>query len=107
MATLYRGTTPTILYKFRKVDPSQIVEGFITIKQGPMFRAPVLEKSISEAIIDGMNVSWLFSQQETLRLREGEATVYFNYLLNNGKRGVGKSLKLTVVTSGKDEVITP
>ena len=107
MATLYRGTTPTIWYKFRKIDPSQIVEGFLTIRQGFNFRAIALEKSIDDADISEMKVSWDLSQSETLKLREGEAIAYFNYLLNNGKRGKGKDLRLDVRTSGKDEVITP
>ena len=102
---LYRGTTPTIMYKFKKVDPSTIQEGFLTIRQGPDFRVKALEKPLSLGVVDGMSISWLFSQEETLKLREGPAKIYFNYLLFNQKRGVGKTLDIEVVTSGKDEVI--
>ena len=102
---LYRGTTPTIMYRFKKVDPANFTEGFLTIRQGPDKRHVALEKTISESIIDGMTISWNLSQQESLKLREGPATIYFNYLLISGMRGVGKSLDIDVVTSGKDEVI--
>lgn len=105
MAYLYRGTTPTILYKFRKIDPTDIVEGFLTIRQGPDFRIKVIEKSLSEAVVGDMKTSWDLSQSETLKLREGPAKLYFNYLLTNNKRGHGKELVLDVVTSGKDEEI--
>ena len=107
MAVIYRGTTPTILYKFRKVDPNRIVEGFLTIRQGPDFKRLVLEKPLSEATLGEMTLSWDLTQEETLKLREKEkGKVYFNYLLDNQKRGVGKELAFDAVTSGKDEVIT-
>lgn len=106
MAIIYRGTTPTITYRFRKVDPSRIVEGFLTIRQGPDFRHVIIEKSLSDAVLGDMALSWDFTQEETLKLREKEkGKVYFNYLLDNQKRGVGKQLDIDVVTSGKDEVI--
>ena len=102
---LYRGTTPTITYRFKTVNPSDIQEGFLTIRQGPDKKFKPLEKPLSSGVIDGMSISWLLSQQETLKLREGPATIYFNYLLLNQKRGVGKQLDIDVVTSGKDEEI--
>ena len=60
-----RGTTPTIRYRFKTIDPSKIVVAYFTLKQNKIL---MLEKDLSEAIVGENTLSWSLTQEETLAL---------------------------------------
>lgn len=62
---IVRGTTPTIRYKFKVIDPSRIVVAYFTMTQN---KTLILEKDLSDAVIGEDYVSWQLSQEETLSL---------------------------------------
>ena len=61
-----RGTTPTISYKFKVVDPAEIEVAYLTLEQDGV--APV-EKDLSEAIVESDRLTWHLTQEETLNFR--------------------------------------
>ena len=61
-----RGTTPTIRYRFRTVNATDIVVAYMTMKQGAL----VVEKTLADAtaVHDEANnyLEWTLTQAETL-----------------------------------------
>lgn len=67
--SIIRGTTPTIRYTFRVVDPSRIRVAYLTIKQCDNV---VIERDISTMVTGENYVEWQLTQEETLRLLVGK-----------------------------------
>ncbi len=65
-----RGTTPTITYTFKVVDPHDITVADLTINQ---FGNTVIEKSLEDAEVISTEecraLEWTLTQQETLALK--------------------------------------
>ena len=60
MNKIILGTTPTILFEFRNVTPSEFVAAVMTIKgRGDI----LLTKTLSTAVIGDTQLSWKLSQQ--------------------------------------------
>lgn len=61
-----RGTTPTIRYKFKTVNVTDITVAYMTMKQGAL----VVEKTLADATVvhdDANNyIEWTLTQAETL-----------------------------------------
>ena len=100
---IFRGTTPTIIFTFTSINPSDIETAYLVLKQGGEI---VLEKGIDSAEKTESTISWLLSQEDTLLLtRDKPAEVYCDWRLISGLRGVSEAAQAKISDSGKDEVI--
>ena len=89
MAFIARGTTPTIIYKFKEVDPADIVESYLVVKQ---FDKPVLEKDFSRAVVGEDTLEYTFTQTETLTLKQGhKALIVCDWKLDKPSRSLATS----------------
>lgn len=103
MAEIVRGTTPTIKFRFSTIDPTSIVVGVFTAKIGNL---TVIEKDLSDAVVDSEYISWKLTQEETLRFsRSRKATIVCDWKVGDGTRGRSKTATFDVTEPGKDEVI--
>lgn len=84
MATIIRGTTPTLQYNFNSVQVSNITVAYMTIKQGDTI---VVEKDLAAAVAGAKSLSWTLTQAETLAIATGQAEAMINWKLNDGTRG--------------------
>lgn len=82
--SIIRGTTPTIRYTFRVVDPSNIVAAYLTMKQ---CGSNVVERDISTMTTGEAYVEWQLTQTETLALLAIDAPVdiQMRYRTTDGK----------------------
>lgn len=62
---IIRGTTPTIRFKFKTVDPADIVVAYLNIWQTT---DSGIEKDIEQAEVGEDYIQWSLSQEETLSL---------------------------------------
>lgn len=77
-----RGTTPTIQYNFKVIDPARIVSAYLTLKQDGVL---TIEKDLTEATIGENFIFWVLSQEETLSLTERIQVEYeCRYKLDDG-----------------------
>ena len=65
---IIRGTTPTIKFTFKTVDPQQIVTAYLTMKQGEL----VIEKTLADGTVGENYIEWQLSQAETVSLDDDE-----------------------------------
>lgn len=98
---IIRGTTPTIKYTFRVVDPASITAAYLTIKKGGEI---VIEKDLAAASVGDNSLSWTLTQSETLSVT-GAAEVMLNWLLNDGTRGASAQTTASFVPNHIEEVI--
>ena len=77
------GTTPTIRFELKIIDPAEIAYAVMTIAK---CGAILVEKETEAAATGGSYIEWNLSQQETLDLgQNGEVEVQARYRLNNGQ----------------------
>ncbi len=86
MSNLTRGTTPTITYTFRVVDPAEIAVAELTIKQGG---ETLIERDLDTAIVvsteERKALEWTLTQAETLALEtRPNAEMQLRYRLLDG-----------------------
>ena len=62
---LIRGTTPTIRYTFKTVDPAEITAAYLTLK----FSGGQIEKDLTAATVGTKYLEWQLTQTETLALK--------------------------------------
>ncbi len=89
-----RGTTPTITYMFRVVDPADIAVAQFIMKQGDDV---LIEKTLPDAILDTENhtLSFNLTQAETLQLHPHlEILMKLRYRMNDGKVGASKTVSV-------------
>lgn len=98
---IIRGTTPTIKYTFKAIDPATITAAYLTIKKGGEV---VIEKDLAAASVGEDSLSWTLTQAETLSVT-GAAAVMLNWLLNDGTRGASKSTTASFAPNHIEEVI--
>ena len=98
---IIRGTTPTIKYTFRVVDPASITAAYLTIKKGGEI---VIEKDLAAASVGEDSLSWTLTQAETLSVI-GAAEIMLNWLLNDGTRGASVQTTASFVPNHIEEVI--
>lgn len=96
-----RGTTPTFIYTFKKIDASKITAAYLTVKRNGVL---LLEKSLSDAELKSKALTWTFTQEDTLKVR-GCANVMLNWLTEDGTRGTSKEVEIDFTPNHKEEVI--
>ena len=98
------GTTPTIMYSFSIVKPTDFVSAVLTIKK----RAGevVLRKELTEGFIVGNSLCWKLSQEDTLGLETRTYLMRANWLTADGTRGVTPETHLQCERNHINEVMT-
>jgi len=98
--SIIRGTTPTIRYTFKVVDPNDIAIAYFTIKQNGKV---VIEKDISEMTLGEGYVEWSLSQEETLGFNiKSSLDLQMRYRTTNGAAYATKHVKEDVIEINKD-----
>ena len=90
MASIIRGTTPTLKYTFNRIHISDIVAAYLSIKSNED-----IEKSLADATIGEDYISWTLSQEETLSFGDN-VKVMVNWLLSDGTRGASEKTSIRV-----------
>lgn len=101
MASIIRGTTPTLIYKFKIVDVSEITKAYLTIKQGSI----LIEKSLNDAVPGTDTLSWTLTQEETLSIGTRQASIMLNWVTADGTRGASGKSVLYIEDNHIEEVI--
>lgn len=101
MAEILNGTTPTITYKFKHVEVSDIATAILTIKKGHNI---AIEKTLSDAIVGEDTLSWRLTQTQTLSVL-GSAEVMINWVTTGGIRGGSNKTMLLFTGNHIMEVI--
>ena len=96
------GTTPTIIYKFKIVSPSDFRACILTIKCNGQ---KLIEKTLSDAEIGTDSVSWTLTQSETLSLGTRVAKMMCNWVTADGTRGASEITTIRGDTNHIAEVI--
>lgn len=99
--TIVRGTTPTILFTFSKIDGRNLTTAFLTMVSNGR---TVIEKDISTADVAQKTISWKLTQNETLSL-PNTVTAQLNWKLPDGTRGASLKSQLRVEANNKEGVI--
>lgn len=103
MASIIRGTTPTVKFTFSKVSPSQIAAAFLLVKQDDRI---VIEKTLPEATVGETSITWRLAQGDTLKLApKKNATLTCDWRTVTGVRSKSKTIAAMVESGGKDEII--
>ena len=92
MTKIIIGTTPTITYKFKVVDVSEITVAILTIKERGV---NIIELNLSDATIGEDSLSWTLTQEETLQLGAKTATMMLNWKTEDGTRGASEQVFVT------------
>ena len=100
---IIRGTTPTIIFTFNLIDVTDITVAYLIFTQN---NTEVLEKSISDAVVEDEKLCFTLSQEDTLSLSaSSKASFSLDWKLANGTRGRSNIYETNIGNSGKDEVI--
>lgn len=104
MHQIILGTTPTILFTFDTVNPTNFVAAEMTIKGRNEI---LLTKTLSTAKVESSQISWKLSQRETIQL--GVATYYVmcNWLLADGTRGASEETPIKILANHEESEMSP
>ena len=102
MTKIIIGTTPTITYKFKVVDVSEITVAILTIKERGV---NIIELGLSDATVGEDSLSWTLTQEETLQLAGKTATMMLNWKTQDGTRGASEEVFITGAPNHIREVI--
>lgn len=103
MGSIIRGTTPTIKFSFRQIDPADIFTAFLVVKQ---LGAVKIRLPLEAAARDESSLSWMLTQEQTLSLSPGrEVTIVCDWKLHNGVRGRSEEAVYSTEEPGVKEVI--
>lgn len=101
---IVRGTTPFIRYTFSTVNVADITTTYLMIEQDG---AKVIDRGLDTATVGSNYLEWKLTQTETLKLTEDIlANICLDWLLDDGTRGIGKTVTVQVSSSAKNEVIS-
>ena len=104
MAKIIIGTTPTIKYKFKTVDVSEISEAILTIEDRR--KTEKLRKTLDTATVGTDSIEWTLTQKETLSLGTGvPLTMMLNWITADGTRGASEEESVIMVNNHIREVI--
>ena len=92
MTKIIIGTTPTITYKFKIVNVSEITVAILTIKERGV---NIIELNLSDATIGEDSLSWTLTQEETLLIGARTATMMLNWKTEDGTRGASEQVFVT------------
>lgn len=96
---IIRGTTPTLVYKFKEVDVSTITEAYLNIAG-----AGALEKDLDDATVGEDTIAWTLTQAETLAMTGGVVS-QINWKTSDGTRGASEQEYIETLANMKNEVI--
>ena len=99
MASIIRGTTPTLKYKFNDVKVSDIATAYLSIQTGNP--ETDIEKSLVEADVGQDYISWTLTQQECLSFGDS-ISMMINWKLSNGTRGASDKTTIIVADNYKE-----
>ena len=102
MTKIIIGTTPTITYKFKVVDVSEITVAILTIKERGV---NIIELNLSDATVGEDSLSWTLTQEETLQLGAKPATMMHNWKNEDGTRGASEEVYIQGAPNHIREVI--
>ena len=102
MTKIIIGTTPTITYKFKVVDVSEITVAILTIKERGV---NIIELNLSDATVGEDSLSWTLTQEETLLIGTRTATMMLNWKPEDGTRGASEEVFITGANNHIREVI--
>lgn len=102
MQKIIIGTTPTITYKFKIVDVSDIAVAILTIKERG---TTVIEKTLADATVGPDSLSWTLTQEETLSLGVKTGSMMLNWKTNDGTRGASEEVLIAGSPNHIREVI--
>lgn len=103
MDAIIRGTTPTIKFDFKTIDPADIETAYLVVKQLGDIR---IKLPIDSATASTASVSWTLSQEQTLGLTPGKnITIVCDWRLQNGLRGRSEEAVYRADNPGVNEVI--
>ena len=102
MTKIIIGTTPTITYKFKIVNVSEITVAILTIKERGV---NIIELNLSDATIGEDSLSWTLTQEETLQLAGKTATMMLNWKTEDGTRGASEEVFIQGAPNHIREVI--
>ena len=101
MGNIIACTTPTIKFRFNKVDPAHITEAYMTVKEGDTV---IMERDLSTATIEDNMISWTLTQEETCEF-DKSISCQLNWLTDSGTRGASKKARIEISENLKNEVI--
>lgn len=104
MSSIIRSTTPTIKYKFKEVNVSDLTAAYLTIEQR---HRTILEKDMTSAITETEEntIQWQLTQEETYSLAEGKIAIMLNWKTASGIRGASNKDIIAIEPNLKVEVI--
>ena len=102
MTKIIIGTTPTITYKFKVVDVSEISVAILTIKERG---TNIIELNLSDATIGEDSLSWTLTQEETLQFAGKTCTMMLNWKTEDGTRGASEEVFIQGAPNHIREVI--
>ena len=104
MTKIIIGTTPTIKYKFKIVDVSEISEAILTIEDSK--KQEKLRKTLDTATVGTDYIEWTLTQEESLALGTGlSLTMMLNWLTADGTRGASAEESVIMANNHIREVI--
>lgn len=106
-AYIVRGTTPTLIIKFRIVDLSQLEKAVLVIKQKDTAKITITD--INRMTVDADNKCILIklTQSETLELDKNQlAVISYDWLLNDGTRGRSNEVACRIEDPAQEGVMS-
>lgn len=101
--TIIRGTTPTIKYTFQVIAGTDLTAAVMTVSQNGTV---LITKELAEGVADETSVSWVLSQDDTLKLdADFPARLTLNWKIADGTRGASKAAIASVEENDVSEVI--
>ena len=103
---LIRGTTPTIVVNVKsELDFTMITEVWLYIAQQNKVK---VDKELENVTLneEKKTITCVLSQEDTLSLKDGDATIQIRILLSDGTALANKESKVTVLPVRKQGVIT-
>ena len=98
---MYRGTTPTLTFRFTEFNPSEAEKIVLTFVLGKK----TWEYTETDMTTDQTSVSITLTQEQTLSYPVGTLTAQLNFLMPDGARFVTKPNLIPVKRNLYDEVI--
>lgn len=106
MAAIIRGTTPTISFVFKHIDPEDIDRAVLTIKQNGTTVVERMQDTMATDT-DNAKVFWILTQEETLSLMpKRKVETICDWVLTDGTRGRSLKAEFGTEEPGKNEVIS-
>lgn len=103
MIKIIIGTTPTIRYTFKIVDPADFTSAILTIIDRSGRKR--LQKTLEEATVGADYIEWTLTQEETLQLGSDQSKMMLNWKTADGTRGASSEEQIIGVDNHVKVVI--